>query len=424
MHSALADVSDDPFWRLGEALNTAWSQANFDELAFPALATAALESARLHEGFSPAEHLRASILRDPGVAQSDGSFGEPPIVPYRGRGFFIEILYWLDATTDIHSHGFSGAFQVLHGASIHATYGFVPGRRVRSTLRFGAVTFRSVEHLNVGDVRPILAGDSFIHALFHLARPSVSIVVRTTREQDHLPQLNFLPPYIAWDPLEEDRLRDRRAQALTALLETDRATLQATVEVLAREADLGTLFHALRHLTKKLVSAAELAHYTSIARARHGALADQMLASLLEHLRQRHITERRANVTDPHLRWVLALLLNVPTRRDILRLVAEAGHADPTSTVIDGLGALARSHGSSTTTLLDLQVGHGDGGSVRVVAIVLAVIRAMMAEAPLEAITQAAAAAVGGLMPAERDGIAGLVQDLARPASPFLNLFR
>ena len=148
-------MTDEPFRRLGEALNTAWSHANFDELAFPTLASAALERARLDLGFSPSDYLRALMLRDPGVAQSDGSFGEPPIVPYRGRGFFIEVLYWLDATTDIHSHGFSGAFQVLHGASIHATYTFTPATRVRSTLRFGEVALTGVEQLRQGDVRSV-----------------------------------------------------------------------------------------------------------------------------------------------------------------------------------------------------------------------------------------------------------------------------
>lgn len=417
-------MRDEPFRRLGDALGVAWAQANYDELAFPALAVEALAAAHLHVGFSPSEFLQGLLLRDTAIPQSDGSFGEPPIVPYRGRGFFIEVLYWLDATTDIHSHGFSGAFQVLHGASIHATYGFSEKTRVRSTLRVGHVAFRGVEHLRQGDVRPILAGDRFIHALFHLARPSVSVVVRTTREQDHLPQLNYLPPFIAWDPLEEDRLRDRRAQALTVLLETDRPAMQAALEALARDADLATLFHALRHLTKHIVEPAELAHYTSIARERHGELADQLLASLLEDLRQRHITARRANVQDPHLRWLLALLLNVPTRRDLLRLVGEAGYPDAIAVVIDGLRALARSHGPSTTTLLDLQVGHDEGGSERVVTLILAVIRAMMHDASLDDITRAAELSVNGLMPAERDGIAGLVHDLKRPASPFLNLFR
>jgi len=417
-------VIDDPFRRLGEALNTAWALKNFDELAFPTLAVAALAAAHLHVGFVPSDYLGRLLLQDTVVPQSDGSFGEPPIVAYRGRGFFIEVLYWLDATTDIHSHGFSGAFQVLHGASIHATYGFTGKTRVRSTLRFGHVAYRGVEHLHQGDVRPILAGERFIHALFHLARPSVSVVVRTTREQDHLPQMNYLPPFIAWDPLEEDRLRDRRAQALTVLLETDRPAMQAALEAIARDADLGTLFHALRHLTKHIVTPAELAHYTGIARMRHGELADQLLASLLEDLRQRHITARRANVQEPHLRWILALLLNVPTRRDLLRLVSDAGFADPISIVIEGLRGLARSHGPSTTTLLDLQVGHDEGGSERVVTLILAVIRAMMNDASIDAISSAAELAVSGLMPAERDGIAGLVHDLKRPASPFLNLFR
>ena len=114
----------DRFRRFGERLDAAWSRKNFDEAAFPELALQALERAHLHEGFTPEALLRELLLSDPGFPQNDGTFGEPPIVVWRGRGWFIEVLYWLDATTDIHTHAFSGAFQVLSGSSIHTTWRF------------------------------------------------------------------------------------------------------------------------------------------------------------------------------------------------------------------------------------------------------------------------------------------------------------
>jgi hypothetical protein len=37
-------------------------------------------------------------------------------------GTRIEALFWVDGTTSIHQHSFSGAFQVLAGKSIHSRY--------------------------------------------------------------------------------------------------------------------------------------------------------------------------------------------------------------------------------------------------------------------------------------------------------------
>lgn len=412
------------FRRLGHQLDAAWSRHNYDEATFPALATEALERARLHEAFSPDDLLRDLLLHDPGFTQNDGTFGEPPVVVWRSRGFYIEILYWLDSTTDIHSHAFSGAFQVLWGGSIHTTWQFRRETRVRSTLHVGEVSVRDVEALHRGDVRPIVAGERFIHALFHLPRPSVSLVVRTLREDDHLPQLNYLPPGVAWDPHEQDRLRDRRSQALRLLAETDPAAHHAAMEELARRADLPTWFHALRHFTSRVPDERALVHYTHLARALHGELAERVGAAMLEYLRQLHIIRRREVITDPHQRWLLALMLNVPSRAEILRLIAASGHADPVATLLAGLRAMARAHDKRTTTLLDLQVGHDEGGFERVVAILLAVMEGLLRDTTLERIAARASDSVGGLAQPERDGIPDLIQDLTRPASPFVALFR
>lgn len=413
----------DPFRHLGETLAERWSQDGYDELRFPALATEALQAAGLHEGFDGSAMLRWLMLNDPGLRQPDGSFGEPPIVVYRGRGFYIEVLYWLDATTDIHSHAFSGAFQVLQGSSIHAVYAFAKDHRVHSTLWFGQARLERVEQLEAGDVRPIEAGEGFIHALFHLARPSVSVVVRTPREDDQLPQLNLLPPHIAYAPFAEDRLRDRRNQALTLMARCDRATLAPILEELAVDGDLLRLFHTLTTLALH-VDEKVLVQCTDLAKSRHGELADRLLESLLGLVRKRHITLRRSKVTDPHVRWLLALLLNVPSRAEISRLIVDAGHADPVDTMVTGLATLARTHGGRTTTFLDIEIDHSPGASERVVAIITAVIRGAMRDLSDDAIAELADAAVGGLDADERGGIPQLLQDLRRPASPFYNLFR
>src|SRR4051794_18745742 len=45
------------------------------------------------------------------VPQERLGFGDPPVTLYRGRDFYISALYWLEGTTNIHQHGFAGAFR-------------------------------------------------------------------------------------------------------------------------------------------------------------------------------------------------------------------------------------------------------------------------------------------------------------------------
>jgi len=54
----------------------------------------------------------------------EGRFGNPPITMFSGARFYIDVYYWLDGTTAIHQHSFTGAFQVLLGSSIHSRYSF------------------------------------------------------------------------------------------------------------------------------------------------------------------------------------------------------------------------------------------------------------------------------------------------------------
>ena len=97
---------------------------------------------------------------------------------YRGRGFYIDVLFWLDGTTNIHQHGFWGAFQVLAGSSVHCRFGFDLAEEINHRLRIGKLRLLETELLGLGAIRKILGGELFIHSLFHLDRPSVSIVIR------------------------------------------------------------------------------------------------------------------------------------------------------------------------------------------------------------------------------------------------------
>jgi hypothetical protein len=63
--------------------------------------------------------------------------------------FYIQLLFWMDGTTAIHQHEFSGAFHVMHGSSIHAHYEFEKAQPVTPYLRVGNVKMKKMEILEI-----------------------------------------------------------------------------------------------------------------------------------------------------------------------------------------------------------------------------------------------------------------------------------
>jgi hypothetical protein len=116
--AALPDTTGiDALRAAGENLAAAWRDANYDDEAFPDLATVHLREA-LEAGTLGLRQLSDWLIASPAVpSQERRSFGQPPVNVYVGHKFLIEVLVWLDSTTSIHQHGFSGAFGVLEGSS-------------------------------------------------------------------------------------------------------------------------------------------------------------------------------------------------------------------------------------------------------------------------------------------------------------------
>jgi hypothetical protein len=111
------------FEQLGEFVTDRWKRHHFDNSAFPDVASAALAA------LPPCEHTDVQaivqwVLGTDRVPPQDLSsdFGQPPLVLYRNDLFYIEALFWVDAPTAIHEHGFEGAFHILEGSSLHCRY--------------------------------------------------------------------------------------------------------------------------------------------------------------------------------------------------------------------------------------------------------------------------------------------------------------
>ena len=307
--------------RLGGSVEEKWRAANYDKAQFSRIATEALAGARLPDKVRP-DDLVAWALRSPSLPQQRdmaSKFGQPPLTLFRAPRFYIDALHWLDGSTTVHQHGFSGAFQVLAGASIETRYSFERARSFDGHFVMGDLNVVGTFLHAVGDVTPIEAGPrGLTHALFHLDRPSISIVVRTFHDHEAGPQFNYYKPGIGVDPFFVEETRDRAMQVVNFLCSIDHPELEGIVGDYIARADVHTAYRALevclnlsdRSLFERLVG-----------RVREGSLIDAFRVSFEERRRLAFLHSRRALVKDPELRFFLGVLLIAPGRKEALALV-------------------------------------------------------------------------------------------------------
>jgi hypothetical protein len=311
------------FKELGDAVRERWKRENFALAAFPEIARAALEERPPARHVDLAALMRDFLLSDEQPFQTDSDFGEPELVAYSHPRFYIQLLFWMDGTTAIHQHEFSGAFHVTHGSSIHAHYAFERAQPVTPHLRVGDLRMTKIELLEAGRTVPIVSGHQTIHSLFHLDSPSVTVVVRTQHDPGTGPQFSYLPPHVAFDPQSGDKLTARRLQLLDVLNRAEDPAYADLVSEMVTELDFERGFSVLRHCVADL---RDLGQWDPVLRTferKHGALAAGVGATLKEDLRRDVIKSMRGTIVEPEHRFFLALLMNVPTRDDLLALVAQ-----------------------------------------------------------------------------------------------------
>ena len=346
----------DPFFtELGQKVLARWKEVNFSQGLFPDIAREVLEDR------PPATHvhvptlIRDFLLEDRQPFQTQSGFGEPELVVYDDPRFYIQILFWLDGTTDIHQHKFSGAFHVLAGSSIHSRFEFAQPEPISAHLRVGQLQMTETQLLATGSTVPIISGSSQIHALFHLDTPSISVVVRTHSDPGTGPQFTYLPPHFAVDPFANDALTTRRKQLLDVLEKTDDPTYPTLVAEMLRELDFERGFFILQNGVGYLRSIGAWEESLQIFRQKHGRLAEFVAPTLEEIIRRDGLAELRRSITDAEHRFFLALLLNVPTRPAILSLVAQRFPGAPVDTIMRWIEELTETSDFGTS-ILDVEL--------------------------------------------------------------------
>jgi hypothetical protein len=351
------------FQTMGRALYDAWRAKDWDEDVFADLAVAALEARPPSAHVSLLDVVRW-IHTSPETGRQNAAhqvFADPDIRVFQSDRFYIEVLCWVDGTTSIHQHSFAGAFHVMAGSSIHSRHTFQRARRYNDSLMTGALKLEDVELLKVGQTRPIHAGDDLIHALFHLERPSISVVVRTFGRSTAGPQYKYYRPALAIDPFFETPAVRKRIQTLGLLLRIQEPSFDVLARDWIREADADTATHMMLGLMPQMEPYTRFRALLESVRPNHPELVSVMLDVEAEQRRERNIILRRMQIKDPEHRFLLALLLNVPTRRQILDLV-QAAFPDrkPIDTVLDWIRTLARTKLAGTDeSLVSVELDDG-----------------------------------------------------------------
>lgn len=328
------------FKELGMDVLGEWKARNFSLPDFPKIARAALEKRPPSDHVDVAQLLRGFLLDDEQPRQTHSGFGQPELVVFEDPRIYIQILFWLEGTTDIHQHEFSGAFHVLTGSSIHSMFSFESARSISSHLRVGDLRMKKTHLLETGSTVPIISGRDYIHSLFHLDTPSATVVVRTQTDPGTGPQFTYLPPHLAIDPVQEDALTMRRKQLLDLLEKTHDSSYPDVLREMLAELDFERGFFILQNCAAGLRELGEWEATWRVFRKKHGALAKYVPATLDEIARRDAITALRGTVAEPEHRFFLALLLNVPTREGILEMVGQRFKGKPIDTVARWAGEL------------------------------------------------------------------------------------
>ena len=124
------------FADLGSLVEDRWKENNYDEDSFPEIASQSLIEKDPSKHVDPWDIIRWCHTTHawPGQQDVEGKFGNPPLTLFAGSRFHVDVYFWVDGTTAIHQHSFSGAFQVLLGSSIHSQYRFENEQKISALL--------------------------------------------------------------------------------------------------------------------------------------------------------------------------------------------------------------------------------------------------------------------------------------------------
>jgi hypothetical protein len=147
----------------------------------------------------------------------------------------------------------------------------------------------------------------------------------------------------------------RRKQLLDVLERSEDVNYVKLVMAMIADLDFERGFSLLYHCMQYLQQIDHWENALQAFRKKHGSIAAGVRASLEEDFRRGIIKDFRSQILDPEHRFFLALLMNAPTRADLLALVARRfPKHDPTAVVLRWIDELTQ-ESENGLTILDAQ---------------------------------------------------------------------
>lgn len=311
--------------QLGKKIRQAYRARHCNEKDLPIIASEFLSKEAFEFEFDISRIadfiLETTITQQPGLA-----FSDLPIVLYKCDEFYIEMLIWTNSTTTIHQHAFSGALRVMKGSSFHSTWSFEEKRRLSSRFLIGDCKFENAEVLREGDIRQIISGRAgLVHALFHLDQPSVTLVVRNRNEPWAEPQYSLDLPHVAISSseLQRDSIVRLYSRLLAVADRIDGADPQQLFARWCEELDFPRLYYLTRLNAHRFSEQADKSSLLETVEKSHPGLSKEIGHLLTSKERLDSLVQARSRITDHDARFFLALLLNLPSRKAIVRVIRE-----------------------------------------------------------------------------------------------------
>jgi hypothetical protein len=170
----------DKLIKLAQKLDKEFKDSNFDTDKFHLMAAKVLGEVNPEDISIDIihNHIDNKLIDNQFIV--DDSFGEPSITLYSSDEIQLDILVWTTGDTNAHSHGFTGAFKVMHGEIVQASYKTEHfHEKPYDYLIRDNVNLSEVKRLKVNDIQEIPSGLNLIHKSLHTVSPTINLVFRT-----------------------------------------------------------------------------------------------------------------------------------------------------------------------------------------------------------------------------------------------------
>ncbi len=219
----------DPDWLCfvrdrGDLLLARWKSARFDPGCFPGLAARWMrELFPLETPVTGADIASWLLSRRhlPLQRHALQVFSDCPIVLADWGDFYLEAFFWSSDGSAIHDHPWAGAFALLEGSVLEQFFAFEPAHRHGEGLLSGHLSLKGQRLMAPGQVSAVRAGSKFIHRTVHLARPGVTLAVKSRRDwADSTTQYEYRESQVALRVVP-DAIAAQQIRVLVALSQSE-----------------------------------------------------------------------------------------------------------------------------------------------------------------------------------------------------------